>query len=116
MVREINSASTNSLLNAALTKGITDVSSDNLKAAENAQQPSLLDFIDNSQISNRAKRLNEAYKFGKLAQTIELPTNDRVAYLQAAVANQGIDGVADSYNLEDLAKSILNSPSGAFLR
>ncbi len=121
MVNEINNNSTNSLLNAALSNGISangvsEVSSDNSKAAKNAESSQVFELIDDSVISTKAKRLNEAYKFGKLAQAIELPRNERFAALKAAVAQNGIGSVANNYNPEQLAKSMVNSSAGSFLR
>lgn len=117
MVNEINTSSANlSSLGAALSSGVNEVSNDNKGAAKAAEAKQLFELIDGSSISDQAKRLNEAFQFGKLAQKIEMPRSERFEMLKAAVAQNGAGAVADQYNTEALAKKLINSPAGSFLR
>lgn len=77
-------------------------------------------FLDNADVSDQARRLLAAARFGKLAQ--ELPDTDgaqradRVAHLRLLVAHGRLSEAARQYDNATLADDLLNSPTGAMLR
>lgn len=93
----------------------------NTEAAQQSGQIASLDLLDQATISDAAKKAYESEKdvlrFSRLAQRIKDTSNpDKVAQLKDLVNSGRINEYLRSLNTESLADSILNSPSGAFLK
>jgi len=90
----------------------------NVESAKDAQGANSLSLVDSATISDEAKKAYESEKdvlrLSRLAQRVKEPYNaEKVAQLRELVNNGGVDGYLNSLNTDDLAQSILNSPSGA---
>jgi hypothetical protein len=93
----------------------------NTESARQADKLSSLDLLDQASISDAAKKAyekdKEVLRFSRLAQRINDSSNtERVAQLKNLVDSGRINDYLRSLNTESLASSILNSPSGAFLK
>ncbi|MBK8190986.1 MAG: hypothetical protein IPK79_11115 [Vampirovibrionales bacterium] len=88
-------------------------------APQNASA-TVLAFLDNADVSAKARRLLEASRFGRLA--MESPDADvsaradLVAQLRSMVEHGKLSDLTRRYDNAVLAQSLLNSPTAAFLR
>lgn len=93
----------------------------NVESARESANVGSLKLLDEATISDEAKKAYESEKevlrFSRLAQRIKEPYNsDKVAQMKNLVDNGRINDYLRSINTDELANSLLNSPSGAFLR
>lgn len=93
----------------------------NLESAGETRNASTLKLLDEATISSEAKAAyekdKEVMRFSRLAQRIKEPFNaDKVANIKNMLDSGRINDYLRSINTDDLAQSLLNSPSGAFLR
>lgn len=121
MVDHINAAGTNPL-SSALTNALSntqeakELSRQENKAAANAygQQS---DGSSKTAISSKAKLLSQALAFARMSPTSPSDlTNTKVSDLKALYQAGGVDAVLARYDSNDLAESMLASPTAAFLR
>ena len=116
-----NSIQDAGLLNVDRQQASQNVEKINLESAKDTSTASSLQLVDQATISREAKMAYESEKetlrFSRLAQRIKEPYDvDKVAQMKNLLANGGIQDYLDNLNPEDLAQSMLNSPSGASLR
>lgn len=93
----------------------------NTEAAGQTEKLSALDLLDQATISDAAKNAYESEKevlrFSRLAQRIKTPSDsDKVSHLKNLLDSGRINEYLRGLNTDSLAESLLNSPSGAFLR
>lgn len=93
----------------------------NVQSAQESANVSSLKLLDEATISDEAKKAYESEKevlrFGRLAQRIKAPYDgDKVAQMKNLVDSGRINEYLRSINTDELANSMLNSSSGAFLR
>lgn len=70
-----------------------------------------------TRLSDKARRLNEALAFSKQVPSEEALFNtSKVTELKSMVDKGDIKELLARYNTDDLASSLLNSPTAAFLR
>ena len=98
-----------------------DVQKTNADSARETQSVASLKFGDSASISDEAKaaweRDKEVLKFSRLAQRIQNTVDlDKVAQMKNMIDSGRINDYLRSLNTDALADSLLNSPSGAFLR
>lgn len=120
------SGNSNSIQDASLSgidrqQASQSVEKTNLESANDSSSASTLQLVDQATISDAAKKAYESEKdtlrLSRLAQRIKEPYDaDKVAQMKNMVENGGIDKYLSSINPEDLADSILNSPTGAALK
>jgi len=116
-----NSIQDAGLLNVDRQQASQTVEKINLESAQGTNATNSLQLVDQATISDEAKKAYESEKetlrFSRLAQRIKEPYDtDKVAQMKNLVANGGIKDYLDNLNTEDIAQSLLNSPSGASLR
>jgi len=116
-----NSIQDAGLLNVDRQQASQTVEKINLESAQGTSATNSLQLVDQATISDEAKKAyeseKEALRFSRLAQRIKEPYDtDKVAQMKNLVANGGIKDYLDNLNTEDIAQSLLNSPSGASLR
>lgn len=108
-----------SLLNVNQQQSVERV---NVESAQETTNVASLDLLDQATVSDAAKKAYESEKevlrFSRLAQRIKGTSDDsdRVSQLKNLVDSGRINEYLRGINTESLADSILNSPSGAFLR
>ena len=110
-----------SLLNVGQQQSTQSVEKVNVESAKDAAGSAALQLVDQASISDEAKKAYESEKetlrFSRLAQRVKAPFNaEKVAQLKNMVDSGRINDYLRSLNTDALADSILNSPSGAFLR
>ncbi len=93
----------------------------NLESAREGQSAGLSKLLDEATISDEAKQAyekdKEVMRFSRLAQRIQVPfDSDKVAQIKNLLDNGRINEYLRSINTEELAQSLLDSPSAAFLR
>ena len=114
-------------LNAVQDAGLQSIGSQekveriNQNAAKEASNVSSLKSVDNATISDEAKQAyeqeKEILKFSRLAMRVkESFDGDKVSRLKDMVNSGKINDYLRNLNTDTLADSLLNSPSGAFLR
>jgi hypothetical protein len=113
-----NSIQDASLLNINQQQSVEKVNSE---AASSASNAGTLSLVDEATISDAARSAYESekeiLKFGRLAQRVK-PSYDaeKVARFKDMIDNGRINDYMRSLNTDQLAQSMLDSPSGAFLR
>lgn len=108
------------LLNVNQQQSSQSVEKVNVESARESDAATLK-LLDEASISDEAKKAWESEKeilrFSRLAQRVKEPFNaEKVAQLKNMVDTGRINDYLRSLNTEAIADSILNSPSGAFLR
>lgn len=93
----------------------------NLESAKETGSNAVHKLLDEASISDEAKKAyeqdKEVMRFSRLAQRIKEPVNtEKVAHIKNMLDSGRINDYLRSLNTDALAQSILNSPSGAFLR
>lgn len=93
----------------------------NVESASDNKGSGLLKLLDEATISDEAKsayeKEKEVMRFSRLAQRIKAPfDSDKVANIKNMLDSGRINEYLRSINTDDLAQSLLNSPSSAFLR
>ena len=93
----------------------------NLESANETKSSATLKLLDEATISDEAKTAyekdKEVMRFSRLAQRIKEPVDtDKVSNIKNMLDNGRINDYLRSINTDELAQSILDSPSGAFLR
>lgn len=94
----------------------------NAQAARSGeQQPAAtLSFLDNADVSDKARQLLSAARYGKLAMegadADVLSRSGLTTQLRAMVEAGRLSELTRRYDNAALADSLLNSPTGAFLR
>lgn len=106
------------LLNIDRQQSVEKINTESAQQATGGQAAQLL---DQATISDAAKSAyeneKEVLRFSRLAQRGKEPYNaDKVSQLKNLVDNGRINEYLRSINTDELANSLLNSPSGAFLR
>lgn len=115
--KSLNIQSDNGLLNI----GQQNVEKVNVDSARQTANVPSLTLLDEATISDEAKKAYEGEKeilrFSRLAQRIKEPFNsEKVAQMKNLLDTGRINEYLRSLNTDALADSLLNSPSGAFLR
>jgi hypothetical protein len=110
-----------SLLNIAQQQSSQSVEKVNLESAQDTAALGTTQLLDQATISDEAKKAYESEKevlrLSRLAQRIKEPYDaDKVAQMKNLVDSGRINEYLRSLNTDELADSILNSPSGAFLQ
>lgn len=93
----------------------------NLESANETSGASVIKLLDQATISDEAKtayeKEKEVMRFSRLAQRIKEPVDsEKVGTIKNMLDNGRINEYLRSINTDALAQSILDSPSGAFLR
>lgn len=93
----------------------------NQESAADSKQIASLQFGDAATISDAARQAYESEKevlrFSRLAHRVkETIDTDKIAQFKGMIDNGRINEYLRSLNTDTLAQSLLNSPSGAFLR
>lgn len=93
----------------------------NLESAREGQPAGLSKLLDEATISDEAKQAyqkdKEVMRFSRLAQRIQTPFDaDKVAQIKNLLDNGRINEYLRNINTDELAQSLLDSPSAAFLR
>lgn len=93
----------------------------NLESANETSGASVMKLLDQATISDEAKtayeKEKEVMRFSRLAQRIKEPVDsEKVGNIKNMLDNGRINEYLRSINTDALAQSILDSPSGAFLR
>lgn len=93
----------------------------NLESAREGQSGGLNKLLDEATISDEAKQAyqkdKEVMRFSRLAQRIQAPfDSDKVAQIKNLLDSGRINEYLRSINTDELAQSLLDSPSAAFLR
>ncbi len=117
MVNSISGNESSAVQDSALLRR-TETEEVNRRAADNSSKVESLGlFNDTATVSQGAKRLYEAEKFGRMAQQIEEPfDSEKVARLRELVQHGKTNEILRNFDNGDLADSLINSPAGAFLR
>ncbi len=107
-----------SLLNISQQQSVEKV---NVESAQESASATSIRLVDEATISDEAKKAYESEKevlrFSRLAQRVKEPYDaGKVAQMKNLVDSGRINEYLRSINTDDLAESMLNSPSGAFLR
>jgi predicted lipid-binding transport protein (Tim44 family) len=116
-----NSIQDASLLNVDRQQASQSVEKINVESAKDASGAGTLQLVDQATISDAAKKAYESEKdvmrLSRLAQRVKEPYDaDKVAHLKNMVDSGRINDYLRSLNTDELAQSILNSPSGAAFR
>jgi hypothetical protein len=93
----------------------------NVESANETNGASVVKLLDQATISDEAKtayeKEKEVMRFSRLAQRIKEPVDsEKVGTIKNMLDNGRINEYLRSINTDALAQSILDSPSGAFLR
>ncbi len=93
----------------------------NLESAKESSNAEVLRLVDQATISDEAKlayeKEKEVLRYSRLAQRIKEPFDaDKVSNIKNMLDNGRINEYLRSINTDELAQSILDSPSGASLR
>lgn len=93
----------------------------NLESANETNGASVIKLLDQATISDEAKtayeKEKEVMRFSRLAQRIKEPVDsEKVGTIKNMLDSGRINEYLRSINTDALAQSILDSPSGAFLR
>lgn len=93
----------------------------NQESASETSAAAVTKLLDEASISDEAKKAyqqdKEVMRFSRLAQRIKEPIDtDKIANIKNMLDNGRINEYLRSLNTDALAQSILDSPSGAFLR
>lgn len=110
-----------SLLGIGQQQSSQSVEKVNVESAKDAAALGSTKLLDEATISDEAKKAYESEKevlrLSRLAQRIKEPYNaDKVAQMKNMVDSGRINDYLRSLNTDAIAESILNSPSGAFLK
>ena len=125
MVDSISGKSNNiqdtGLLGLGQSQSSQSVEKVNIESAQDAAALSSTQLLDQATISDEARQAyeneKEVMRMSRLAQRIQEPYNaDKVAQMKNLVDSGRINEYLRSVNTDELADSILNSPSGAFLK
>lgn len=113
-----NSIQDASLLNISQQQSVEKT---NLESAKESASVTTMKLVDEATISDAAKNAYESEKevlrFSRLAQRIKEPYDaGKVAQMKNMVDSGRINEYLSSINTDELVDSMLNSPSGAFLR
>ncbi len=93
----------------------------NVDSAKDTQSVASLKLLDQATISDEARKAYESEKeilrFSRLAQRIREPFDaDKVSHFKNLLDSGRINDYLRSLNTDELAASLLGSPSAAFLR
>jgi hypothetical protein len=125
MVDSISGNSSNiqdtSLLGIGQQQSSQSVEKVNVESAKDAAALASTKLLDEATISDEAKKAYESEKevlrLSRLAQRIKEPYDaEKVAQMKNLVDSGRINEYLRSLNTDAIADSILNSPSGAFLK
>ena len=117
MIERIDNKGIDTSLLTQHNKDLEAVRERNESAAEPVKSAVLAFLNDRAEVSNDAKRLLEAERFGRLASQIEEPfDSDKVARLREMVQHGRMSDILSSFDDNALAESLLASPTAAFLR
>ena len=116
-----NSIQDAGLLNVDRQQASQNVEKVNLESAQDTGSTSTLQLVDQATISDEAKKAYESEKdtlrLSRLAQRVKEPYDaDKVARMKDMLDSGRINDYLRSLNTEQIAQSILDSSSGAFLR